>query len=275
MKKIDFRNFWPGFNYKEHSAFNWIFEKFNFELDPNNPDIVIYSYFGSGPSGNEPFKKIFFTGERIDPDFTKYDFAFTFEYSHDPRNFRFPLFLWHHRNYRSLENRDKKDWASTKSKFCNFIYGNGNLGMVGVRDRIEFFKKLSEYKKVDSGGSVLNNIGYNIENKNQWISDYKFTIAFENQSHPGYTTEKILDPFLSGSLPIYSGNPRIEEDFNKGSFLNVMDFKNYEEAIEKIIEIDENDSLYNNIMNSRILPDPVPVWASEEWYMECWKKILG
>lgn len=274
MKKIDFRNFWLGFDYRGHSAFNWIFEKFNFKLDRENPDIVIYSCFGNAPSGDEPFKKVFFTGERIEADFNKYDFAFTFEYSTDERNFRFPLYLWHHGSYRLLERREVKDWASSKSKFCNFIYGNGNISMKGVKDRIDFFKKLSEYKRVDSGGPVLNNIGYNVENKNEWISDYKFTIAFENHSHPGYTTEKILDPFLSGSLPIYSGNPLIENDFKRGSFLNVTDFKNQEDAIEKIIEIDENDSLYNDMMNSRILPDPIPEWASEEWYIECWKKIL-
>jgi hypothetical protein len=274
MKKISFRNFWPGFDHKGHTAFNWISEIFKLEIDNENPDIVVYSYFGVNPSGDEPFKKIFFTGERIKPDFNIYDFAFTFEYSEDPRNFRFPLYLWNHKDYRSLENRDKKDWAFSKNKFCNFIYGNGNLGMEGVRDRIDFFKKLSKYKHVDSGGSVLNNIGYNIGDKKEWIRDYKFTISFENQYHPGYTTEKIIDPFLCGSLPIYSGNPLINLDFNPSSFINVKDFNSHEEAIERIIEIDQNDNLYNNIMNQRILPDPLPEWSTEDWYIECWKKIL-
>jgi hypothetical protein len=235
----------------------------------------VYSHFGKGPKGNEPFKKVFFTGERIDPDFNKYDFAFTFEHLNDPRNFRFPLYLWHHGNYRSLETREKKDWASSKSKFCNFLYGNSNVNMQGVRDRIEFFKKLSEYKHVDSGGPVLNNIGYTVQDKNKWLSDYKFTIAFENQYHNGYTTEKIIYTFLSGSLPIYKGNPMINLDFNSGSFLNVSDFKSMDQAIERIIEIDQSNDLYNEIMNSRILPDPIPEWAKEDWYENCWKKILG
>jgi hypothetical protein len=274
MKKICFRDFWPNFDYKQHSAFNWIVEKFNLQVTQDNPDVVVYSYFGKGPLGSEPFKKVFFTGERMDPDFNKYDFAFTFEYSDDPRNFRFPLYLWHHTNYNSLEKREKKDWASEKLKFCNFIYGNGNTNMLGVKDRIDFFKKLSEYKKVDSGGTLFNNIGHSVQDKNKWLSDYKFTIAFENQYSEGYTTEKIIDPFLSGSLPIYKGNPLINKDFNPASFLNVSDFKNLDEAINRVIEIDQNDDLYNQIMNSRILPDPIPEWATEEWYINCWKKIL-
>jgi hypothetical protein len=273
--KIDFRDFWPGFDYKVHSAFNWIVEDLNLTVNQETPDIVIYSYFGRGPIGNETFKKVFFTGERINPDFSKYDFAFSFEYSEDSRNFRFPLYLWNHSAYESLNKRVKKDWASEKNKFCNFLYGNGNLSMAGVHDRIEFFKKLSDYKKIDSGGSVLNNMGYNIGDKIQWISDYKFTISFENQYSPGYTTEKILDPFIAGSLPIYSGNPLIDADFNTGSFINVSLFKNYEEAIERIIEIDRNNNLYNDIMNARILPDPIPEWSTKEWYIECWKKIMN
>jgi|688.fasta_scaffold211872_2 hypothetical protein len=275
MQKIGFRDFWPNFDYKQHSAFNWIVENFNLQVTDDSPDVVVYSFFGNGPKGNEPFKKVFFTGERADPDFNKYDFAFTFEYLNDPRNFRFPLYLWHHGNYRLLENREKKDWASSKSKFCNFLYGNSNVNMQGVRDRIEFFKKLSEYKHVDSGGPVLNNIGYTVPDKNKWISDYKFTIAFENQYHSGYTTEKIMDPFISGSLPIYSGNPLINIDFNPDSFLSVSDFKSIDQAIERIIEIDQSNDLYNEIMNSRILPNPIPEWAKEDWYENCWKKILG
>jgi hypothetical protein len=150
MQKIGFRDFWPNFDYKQHSAFNWIVENFNLQVTDDSPDVVVYSFFGNGPKGNEPFKKVFFTGERADPDFNKYDFAFTFEHLNDPRNFRFPLYLWHHGNYRLLENREKKDWASSKSKFCNFLYGNSNVNMQGVRDRIEFFKKLSEYIEGDS-----------------------------------------------------------------------------------------------------------------------------
>jgi hypothetical protein len=60
----------------------------------------------------------------------------------------------------------------------------------------------------------------------------------------GYTGEKILEGFISGTLPIYWGNPRINEDFNNDSFINLYDFDNEDDVIEKIIEIDRNDTLY-------------------------------
>jgi len=276
-KKIDFRGFWNGFDYKGHSAFNWIVDHFNLEINSDNPDVIVYSCFSNYLKSDKPHTRVFFTGERISPDFEKYDFAFTFDYSEDPRNFRFPLYLWSHDTYFSLSNRseNKKNWASKKTKFCNFIYGNGNTNMDGVKRRIDFFNSLSKYKKVDSGGTVLNNIGFNVVNKNEWISDYKFTISFENQRYNGYTTEKILDPFLAGSLPIYSGNPSIDKDFNSDSFINYDSFDNMDQVISKIIEIDQNDELYNHIMNHEILLDPIPDWATREWYIKKWEKILG
>lgn len=274
MKKILFKGFWPGFDYKLHSAFNWIIEYFGLVVTDESPDIIIYGYPTAGPDTHEKCIKVFFTGECIEPDFSIYDFAFTFENSENRKNFRFPLYLWHHDSYGYLEEREIKDWASTKKKFCNFIYGNSNTNMEGVRDRIDFFKKLSQYKKVDSGGSVLNNIGYRVDDKKKWIQDYKFTISFENQYSKGYTTEKIIDPFLCGSLPIYKGNPLIYDDFNKGSFIHVNDFENIDEVISSIINLDNNDDLYNQMMNTRIIPHPRPIWSTREWYIECWKKIL-
>ncbi len=53
---------------------------------------------------------------------------------------------------------------------------------------------------------------------------------------------------LVNSLPIYWGNPLVDRDFNTNSFLNYFDFKNENELIEKIIEIDQNDDLYIDYM---------------------------
>lgn len=276
-KKIEFKGFWNGFDYKGHSAFNWIVSHFNLEVTSENSEVVIYSCFSTVKNLDQSKVNVFFTGERIEPDLNKYDFSFGFDYLDHPRNFRFPLYLWSHESYFSLQNRgeQKKDWAATKTKFCNFIYSNRNNNMSGVARRIEFFKDLSEYKKVDSGGPVMNNIGFNVQIKNEWIKDYKFTIAFENESHSGYTTEKILDPFLSGSLPIYSGNPLIRKDFNESSFINYDSYASSHDVISRIIQIDQDDNLYNEIMNQRILPDPIPDWAKREWYIDRWSQILN
>jgi hypothetical protein len=59
----------------------------------------------------------------------------------------------------------------------------------------------------------------------------KFSIAMENSYFPGYNTEKITDPLVARSVPIYKGDPRIAETFNPLAFINLSDFKSDEEAI--------------------------------------------
>jgi hypothetical protein len=91
---------------------------------------------------------------------------------------------------------------------------------------------------------LLNNVGGRVPNKLEFIRKFKFTIAFENFSYPGYTTEKLTEPMVMQSLPIYWGNPLVHYDFNPRSFINWHDYGNDEAVIERIIELDRNDDLY-------------------------------
>jgi hypothetical protein len=135
---------------------------------------------------------------------------------------------------------------AAKTKFCSFVVSGYNPGK--NQNRVTFFQKLSKYKKVDSGGRKLNNIGGPIpggpDGKIEFLRAYKFNIAYENRSLPGYTTEKIFEPMLARCLPIYWGNPLINEEFNPRSFVNRADFPSDEALIEKIIELDNDDNKY-------------------------------
>ena len=44
-------------------------------------------------------------------------------------------------------------------------------------------------------------------------------IAFENTKFPGYVTEKIIEAWASGTIPIYYGDPEIEKYFNLKFFV--------------------------------------------------------
>lgn len=83
-----------------------------------------------------------------------------------------------------------------------------------------------------------------VADKLDFISQYKFNIAIENYSKPGYTTEKIMESFVSDTVPIYWGNPLINEDFNPSAFINLHDFFSIEDAVQRIVEIDNNDKEY-------------------------------
>jgi hypothetical protein len=113
-----------------------------------------------------------------------------------------------------------------------------------AKERIDFFNRLSAYKKVDSGGRYLNNIGGPVVDKKEFIKAYKFVIAFENSSYPGYTTEKLFELMYSNTISIYWGNTEVGKDFNVKSFVNVSDYESFESAIDHIIELDKNDAAY-------------------------------
>lgn len=235
---INFSDFWPGFNKKDNFFWHLLSQNFHVEL-ADNPDILIYSVFGCNFVRYNCIR-VFYTGENIRPNFQECDYAFSFDYTEDNRNYRLPIYALYADVKKLLEPKPTlNDILRTKTKFCNFIVSNPY-----AKKRIDFFHKLSQYKKVDSGGKVLNNIGGPVANKWEFIKEYKFTIAFENESHPGYTTEKIFEPFLFHSIPIYWGNPFIDRDFNTKSFVNYHHYGDDEAVIEQIITIDSNPDLY-------------------------------
>ncbi len=54
---------------------------------------------------------------------------------------------------------------------------------------------------------------------------------------------------LANSIGIYRGAKNIGDFFNKESFLNYDDFKNEDELIKRIIELDNDDEKYSNLIN--------------------------
>jgi hypothetical protein len=244
--KINFCDFWPNFDKENNYLTELLKTRYTLEIT-DKPDFLIYSVFG-----NEHKKincvKIFYTGENARPNFEECDYAFSFDFINNPKHYRLPLYAWwiSPNDLVKPNDFDARKIFLKKTKFCNFVYGNPD-----ATKRIAFMQKLSKYKRVDSGGTLLNNIGTIITEKIKlsFIQDYKFTIAFENCEYPGYTTEKLVQPMLVNSLPIYCGNPLINRDFNTKSFLNYSDFKSEDELIERIIELDQNDELYIEHLN--------------------------
>ena len=145
--------------------------------------------------------------------------------------------------YESLEDLKKKEG------FCNFVVSNCFAEDV----RALFFNQLNKYKKVDSGGRFKNNIGGPVADKLKFQQKYKFSIAFENCSYNGYATEKIVEAFYARTIPIYYGDPEIVKDFNKDAFVNVHDYSSFNEVIQKVIEIDNNDELFLEMINQPII----------------------
>ena len=250
--KIGFKNLYPLFNPEDNYITNILKEKYNVEIC-DNPDYLFYGCFGMDHVDFEGIK-IFITGEDISPDFNLCDYAIAFDrISFGDRYLRLPNFAYRYQtmDYASQKHHITQEDIDQKTGFCNFVYSNSNANYT----RVQFFKDLSEYKKVDSGGRYLNNIGGPVEDKYEFQKKYKFTIAFENDSSLDYTTEKILDAFAAKTIPIYWGNPNITKDFNPKSFINCHDYESFDQVIERVKEIDNDPELYREILSEPIFVD--------------------
>lgn len=248
--KINFVDFWPGFCPESFFLYRFLSKYYEVEI-AEKPDFLFCSCFGYNHWKYRDCIKIYYTAENLVPDFNVYDYGISFYYlSFSDRYLRFPLWLIH--GWDVLDEVEKNANACEEKlanrKFCNFVYSNG-----GWADpfREKFYRELSKYKKIDSGGKFLNNMGYYVPDKLEFIKDYKFTIAIENSVVPGYTTEKIIHPIMAGSMPIYYGDPLVGRDFNMKSCVHLRDYQSVEEAIEAIIAIDTNDDLYISMLRQK------------------------
>jgi len=241
--------------------------RFDVEIDNENPDYLIFGDENFG-TNNKNFKrsdvvKIFYTGENRRPENYDCDYAITFDHNYNNWHYRLPLYViyqW------SLDQIHKTKYGyyhilgdsepQEKTDFASFVVSNGNC-----KERNEFFEKLSAYKKVDSGGKLFNNIQADLsgeEAKIDFLASRKFNICFESGSYPGYTTEKILHAFYAKTIPIYWGSPTVVADFNPAAFINVHDFDNFDDVIEYVKKVDNDDELYNKMVSASPLAGNVP-----------------
>ena len=105
------------------------------------------------------------------------------------------------------------------------------------------------------GGKYNNNVGGRVQDKISFLSQYKFSISMENSEADGYTSEKIFDSFLAGTIPIYYGDYMIDEFINPKSFILIRNEKDLKDKIEYIKKIDNDDKLYEKILKEKIFID--------------------
>lgn len=257
--KICFLDFWSGFDYMIMTFYRILCNHYEVTVVNSwvEAEYVFFSCFGTSHWEVDGSKiKIFFTAENISPDFNVCDYAIGFDYlSFGDRYLRqsnfydsskyedvfYPLLI--SENYRN---------PAQKLEFCSFTVSNAFANEY----RVELFNSLNKYKKVNSGGRYMNNIGGPITDKLLFDSSHKFSICCENSMHPGYTTEKIYQAFAAGCIPIYWGDPEICKVFNEKAFIYANKYQNIEDVVRRVEEVDTSESLYLAMLEEPIFLDP-------------------
>jgi len=288
--KIWFSDFWGDWQFDDNYFYNLLSTKYDVVLHKENPDILIFSCFSDVHKSYDGGKtiKVQFLAENMRPDFNNCHYAINFDYMDGEKNYRLPLWAlhlnWFDRPYRPERDQaylhnvndflNKNISKVPKSKFCSFVASQTK------GKRLEFVPKLYQYKKIDCAGAVYQNVprisgrGDEIQ-KVIFLNDYKFNISFENSTHPGYCTEKIIHSMFANCIPVYWGDPLVHQDFNENSFLNWHKFGSDEAFIEQIIKIDNDANLYKDIINQPWFKDnKIPDFVQPESVLSFFEKFI-
>ncbi len=252
MKKaisLDFCDFPASFSKTDNYFVKLLSKNFTINIC-DKPDFVIYSNYGHIHRLHSGVK-IYYTEECWAPDFNACDYALSFDFIDNPRHYRLPNYVaMTEQESLSKKTGEARDILQSKTKFCAFIVGYSDSS---VKKRTDFFYKLSKYKHVDSAGRGLNNIGgplpWGYDKKIEFLKSYKFHICFENNARPGYTSEKLVNAMQANTIPIYWGDPLVNTNFNSESFLNLVNYQSEQALIEKVIELDQDDDKYIEMMS--------------------------
>lgn len=192
-------------------------------------------------------------------------------------------------------------WLTKKRNFD--LISKRNIGFCSITQasnnefRGQVFDKLSEYKEVTSSGPWRQNLhGNDALNKYQWqnsiyngridgltyrekigfFEKYKFNISIHYTNTDYILQEKIYHAFFSGAIPIFFGNKYIlEEGFNPESFINLHNFTDLNDFLALVKEIDNNESLYRQYIETPIFVDnKLPEYYDFDYTLSFLEKIV-
>lgn len=240
--KVWFVDFWP--EWKDEDFLTPILHKhFEIVLDQNKPDVVFHSIFnGMQETQKYKCKKILYLGENHRPSTYNSDYSISFD-PHSDTNYRLPLWQVYILKKPELKDRlyNRLNYSEEQFvRFCSFTVSNPSNVM-----RIAAYQQLNQYKKVSSYGKVMPNdfVLQNYSKDKYWrdakdafflANPHKFMLVYENTQYPYYCTEKLMDAFLVGSMPIYCGDPKVSRNWNPDSFINVMKYTGWMDEIKRI-----------------------------------------
>ena len=241
---VAFTGFWPGFNPADNEVLNLfryaaslIGRQIHFTSA--NADILLFSCFGEYYYDEHPdATRILYLGENVRPDYSEADYSISFDMSsYSGRNLYLPLWILRSAQYApsfpdyvpySAEDLEYEKPVNGGTRTVAYI-GNNSTAI-----RLEAIQALKAHGwHVECYGSHTRPVA----NKIDALKKHRFNLCFENSYFPGYATEKLVDSFLGGAIPIYWGGAPLST-FNSLSFFNCDPYLSISSNIERFINSD-------------------------------------
>jgi len=194
------------------------------------------------------------------PEFrNKFDYILTHQrdlLSTDPK-FRHYTYAgcWIYPNKRVLHNKTKNISIIASSKRSTMGHILRHQVISCYRDRID---------------GIFGN-GYDfVPNKIEALKDFRYSIVIENETSDDWFTEKLIDCFVTGTIPIYWGTKNIGDYFNTDAIIQFSEFHELEKIIKTATQefydskLIYNGPISNNFLLARkyyILPEDL-IWTN-------------
>jgi hypothetical protein len=201
---------------------------------------------------------IFFTGENERPPYGDWDAYLSFDL-HDfgSKNAYLPLWwvtctdLAGPKNAPYLDEvitvesllRSRKTNFASRKKFCVAFIGKA------YPFRMQALSALSEIEKVEVFGAIARK---DVKSKFKESQNYKFVFAFENDLYPGYVTEKVIEAWATGAIPLYWGSDPAQY-INPKAIINLADFDSMTEFVKFVSKVNSDSSLWEEMAAQPIL----------------------
>jgi len=145
----------------------------------------------------------------------------------------------------TISNTYKTEWVPVggcwiKDRDCLVYEKTKSISIIASGKKITEGHNL-RHQCIDNLGSLISGNcfggGYNkIPYKLEGLRDYRFHIVIENSRSGGYFTEKIIDCFATGTVPIYWGDPLIGEIFDTSGMIIFRNVDHLSQIVNEILE---------------------------------------
>lgn len=178
----------------------------------------------------------FFRGETYDiveNNVDKFDIIFTFKESILSK--KIPNIYYNNPNLCFLNKNDFN--IHEKNKLLSTVISHKRF-LEGHKMRYALLEKIKNLGIVDIYHNNFIKLPREENGKINSLKDYMFQIVIENSNYNYYYTEKISDCFLTGTIPIYWGCPKISEIFNANG---IITFETLNECVNIIKSLTKED----------------------------------
>lgn len=222
--------------------------------DGSPPDAVV----GYRQSQCPHIKSIFFTMENSIPPQGAYDIVANTQLTSDVP---LPYFSWAEYNF--MNPVKPKTATAHIAAFISNCGPQRRLQWMEIMMKngikIHSYGNCMRNKEIPSDFTAKYGGNYNAL-KTAIVSQYKFTMAFENSATDDYVTEKLFGVLVAGSVPLYDGASNGKAfGPSKHSMVFANDYGTPEKLAEYLLYLDKNDTAYEEYLQWK------KVGPSDDW----------